>query len=166
MAVDSRARYFKSDENRETITKRKFKQNEPLKTRKYIYSSTGAVYEGTWKGGLRHGIGTMTWPDGATFTGKWEYNYACGKGKFVHADGDVYEGSWLNSKANGFGVYTNIKGSRYEGQWKDDQQDGQGYEIRPEGGSYRGSYLQGKKHGKGKYVYADGSKYDGEWFEN
>ena len=73
MAINSRIKYFKAEESSETVSRRMFKQNEPLKTKKYVYS-TGAVYDGTWKGGLRHGIGTMKWPDGASYTGKWEFN--------------------------------------------------------------------------------------------
>ena len=63
-SIDSRTKYFKYEESSETVRKTKFKETEPLKTRKYTYS-TGAYYDGTWKGGLRHGVGTMTWPDGA-----------------------------------------------------------------------------------------------------
>ena len=37
MNIDSRAKYFRSEESSETLTKRKFKSNEPLKTRKYEY---------------------------------------------------------------------------------------------------------------------------------
>jgi len=44
-----------------------------LVTRKYTYKS-GATYVGSWKGGLRHGHGVMTWPDGAKYDGKWELN--------------------------------------------------------------------------------------------
>ena len=45
-----------------------------------------------WKGGLRHGQGKMTWPDGACYEGDWSFNHACGKGKFFHSDGDIYDG--------------------------------------------------------------------------
>ena len=41
------------------------------KTHKY---KSGAVYEGSWLGGFRHGHGTMKWPDGATYTGTWSFN--------------------------------------------------------------------------------------------
>ena len=63
----------------------------------------------------------MVWPDQARYEGMWQYNQACGRGKFFHTDGDIYDGEWLNNKANGHGVYTNVKGARYEGQRKEDQ---------------------------------------------
>ena len=49
--------------------------------RRYEYT-TGAVYEGMWKGGLRHGHGKMKWSDGATYEGEWQYNQAFGEGTF------------------------------------------------------------------------------------
>jgi hypothetical protein len=46
-------KYFKADEGRETLDG-KFKSNTAIEKRKYTYKS-GAVYDGFWKGGLRHG---------------------------------------------------------------------------------------------------------------
>ena len=48
----------------------KFQGEQPIITRKYTYK-TGAIYEGQWLGGLRHGEGTMEWPDGARYEGMW-----------------------------------------------------------------------------------------------
>ena len=38
-----------------------------LKQTKYKYRGTGAEYEGTMLGGLRHGKGTMKFQDGASY---------------------------------------------------------------------------------------------------
>lgn len=111
-------KYFKADEGKETLDG-KYQGSDVLETRSYTYK-TGAQYKGLWRGGLRHGYGTMIWLDGARYEGEWEYNQAAGNGKFFHVDGDIYEGRWLNNKANGQGVYTNIKGARYQGDWKED----------------------------------------------
>ena len=43
---------------------------------------------------MRHGIGSMVWPDGAQYNGEWSFNEASKDGKFVFPNGDVYEGSW------------------------------------------------------------------------
>ena len=32
---------------------------------------TGAIYQGQWKGGLRHGRGSMSWPDSSRYIGEW-----------------------------------------------------------------------------------------------
>jgi hypothetical protein len=73
MTCDGQSKYFKAEEAKETL-KGSFKgHDEPLKNKVYQYT-TGAVYNGEWKGGLRHGSGTMTWPDGARYEGQWEFN--------------------------------------------------------------------------------------------
>ena len=64
--------YFKKIESRETLTGI-YEKNAPIKKKKHIYK-TGAVYDGQWKGGLRHGYGIMTWTDNARFEGNWQYN--------------------------------------------------------------------------------------------
>jgi hypothetical protein len=66
-------KYFKSEENRETISKETFKEDQALVSRRHVYK-TGATYFGQWKGGLRHGKGVMTWPDGAKYDGSWNLN--------------------------------------------------------------------------------------------
>jgi hypothetical protein len=86
--------YFKREELFETIqnTAQKYDPSLPLDNTRYVYQSTGAVYQGQMRGGFRDGKGTMTWADGAKYEGEWKMGYACGNGKFLHADGDVYEG--------------------------------------------------------------------------
>jgi hypothetical protein len=74
---DTSSKYFRALEAHETITNQKFDENKPLQTRKHTYA-TGAVYQGQWKGGLRHGQGTMIWPDNARYEGEWHLNAAHG----------------------------------------------------------------------------------------
>jgi prepilin-type processing-associated H-X9-DG protein len=74
-------------ENEEEIENR-------LVERTYRYKGTGAVYSGTWLGGLRHGKrGIMTFADGAVYDGEWYLGRAHGKGsiKLVKA-GESYVG--------------------------------------------------------------------------
>lgn len=61
---------------------------------RYAYYSTGAVYEGTWFHGMRHGEGTMRWADGANYQGIWHCGMAYKFGKFNFPNGDLYEGCW------------------------------------------------------------------------
>ena len=49
----------------------------------------------------------MNWPDGANYSGEWQFNQVTGKGKFSHPGGEFYDGQMINNKANGFGVYEN-----------------------------------------------------------
>jgi len=96
------------------IDKNKEKTDENIKREKlplYTFKS-GATYEGEWLTGMRDGIGTHIWPDGAKYQGiffrilsqiifitkkgEWKNNKAHGKGKFYHIDGDIFEGFYLN----------------------------------------------------------------------
>ena len=71
MTTQVQTRYFKKDEARETLEAvNGFKENTPITIRSYTYK-TGSKYEGQWKGGMRHGKGTMVWPDGARYEGEW-----------------------------------------------------------------------------------------------
>lgn len=44
---------------------------------------------------IKHGFGTKTWPDGASYVGDWRDGFAHGKGIFYHANGDYYEGEFI-----------------------------------------------------------------------
>eukprot|EP01016_Furgasonia_blochmanni_P000704 TRINITY_DN1020_c0_g1_i10.p1 TRINITY_DN1020_c0_g1~~TRINITY_DN1020_c0_g1_i10.p1 ORF type:complete len:419 (+),score=58.08 TRINITY_DN1020_c0_g1_i10:65-1321(+) len=131
----------------------------------YMFEN-GAVYEGQWKSGMRHGRGSQYWSDGSVYQGYWRNNLANGKGRLVHADGDVYEGTWKDDKAHGYGRYVHVDGSRYEGDWYEDKQHGVGTETWPDGATYHGEYQMGKKHGRGVFKWSDGTSYDGEFFNN
>lgn len=153
-------KYFKEEESKETL-KGTFKDDGSLEKREYKYT-TGAVYNGQWKGGLRHGQGTMQWADGAKYEGCWDLNQATNHGKFTHVDGGIYEGNWVNNKANGHGVYV-IDGAKYDGPWKEDHREGEGVETWNDGSKYIGNYKESKKEGKGSYTWGDGSHYEGTW---
>ena len=64
-------KYFTREEEKETLTSgKKFNSSEPVTIRSYTYKS-GAVYEGEWMGGMRHGKGKILWVDGASYKGDW-----------------------------------------------------------------------------------------------
>ena len=60
--------YFNSAEAKETLKKDVFNPNAPLIKRCHTYSS-GAVYAGEWKGGMRFGEGLMIWKDESKYHG-------------------------------------------------------------------------------------------------
>ena len=92
-------KYFKEDEAKETLGGT-YDPKAALITSTYKYKS-GAQYEGQWSGGMRHGKGTMVWPDGARYEGDWDLNIAQGQGKFTHVNKDVYIGQWKLNRING-----------------------------------------------------------------
>ena len=70
--TQSNGAYFKREEHYETINENdKFNPSEIQETRVKNYT-TGATYDGQWRGGFRDGEGTMTWADGAKYQGEWK----------------------------------------------------------------------------------------------
>ena len=63
--MQGQSKYFKTEEANETL-KGVFDKDAPIEEREYQYK-TGSVYIGQWKGGMRHGQGTMKWIDGASY---------------------------------------------------------------------------------------------------
>lgn len=122
----------------------------------------GAVYEGQWNFGLRHGKGKQIWKDGSRYDGFWENNKENGKGRMIYADGDVYEGDWKDGKRHGNGKYVHLDGTEYNGFWCEDEQHGYGKVIWPDGAQFTGEFKFGKKNGKGKVLWEDKSKYEGQ----
>jgi len=57
------------------------------------YKLDNAEYTGEMICGIRHGVGTQIWEDGARYEGEWKYDRACGYGTFYHVDGDIYKGT-------------------------------------------------------------------------
>ena len=107
-----------------------------LEFKTYTYSSTGAVYEGTFKGTKRHG-----------------------KGHWRHPNGEIFEGEYSENKQNGKGVYVFGKtGKQYIGYWATGQMHGVGcyYFAADKSTFYLGQYAEDKKHGSGFYVYDNG----------
>jgi hypothetical protein len=72
MSLEGTSKYFKPEESSETLHG-KFDSNAPHRKYQHCYKS-GAVYQGEWKGGMRHGLGKIMWPDGASYEGEWQYN--------------------------------------------------------------------------------------------
>eukprot|EP01016_Furgasonia_blochmanni_P010457 TRINITY_DN14437_c0_g1_i1.p1 TRINITY_DN14437_c0_g1~~TRINITY_DN14437_c0_g1_i1.p1 ORF type:complete len:356 (+),score=23.81 TRINITY_DN14437_c0_g1_i1:1-1068(+) len=125
--------------------------------------SSGAVYVGKWKYGVKHGKGTQYWPDGSQYTGYWRNNTANGKGRLVDTDGGYYIGRWKDDKADGQGTYKWADGGEYTGEWKNNKMHGQGLFKWSDGREYEGEFVEDKKQGFGVYKMPDGKKYEGLW---
>lgn len=69
------------------------KEDETQEDGEYTFEN-GAVYNGQWRGRMRHGHGEQSWPDGARYEGEWRNNQVHGRGVFYHVDGDVFDGEW------------------------------------------------------------------------
>ena len=66
-------------------------------------TNAGLKYVGEWKGGKRHGQGTLTLSTphkraGLKYVGEWKYGKRNGQGTFISANGRVLEGIFENGK--------------------------------------------------------------------
>ena len=54
----------------------KHNNTKKIEKRPAYHFASGAVYDGEWLHHEREGQGKQTWPDGASYEGKWEKNHA------------------------------------------------------------------------------------------
>ena len=89
-------------------------------TTDYKEGNKHGIYEGEWKGAIRHGRGTYDDNAGSIYIGEWKYDERSGEGIQIYPDGSKYEGQWENDKRHGFGTYTASDGLSKYGIWKND----------------------------------------------
>lgn len=70
----------------------------------------GTQYEGSWVNDLKHGMGTMRYPDQSYYVGEFAKGYEHGQGKKVYANGARFEGRFRFGKRDGPGVFTSSDG--------------------------------------------------------
>ncbi len=141
--------------------------------------------------GRKHGMGTMSWPNGNEYIGNWDKNEMAGDGVYKHTqgkgvpmdiytgklensvqhgrgtyeryDGACYVGDWKEGKRHGFGTFTWADGTSYRGYWMDDEREGFGLLTLAGKGHYKGNWVGGRRCGEGKMVWASGAEYQGMW---
>ena len=149
--------------------------------------SAFSSYDGEYKNGRYHGIGTLTEIPSTPSRNKWEFITEY-KGSWVNGakngfgievershdgvDKSIYEGEWLHNSKQGKGEYRCISGNwTYSGEWDFNQRSGWGVlksGILPSMPSrrceytYEGDWNYGFKHGNGVYSSHE-ETYVGEW---
>ena len=113
-------------------------------------------YEGKWKDGQMHGMGTLRISRiirGYLFGWK-----LLNEGKYI--------GKWKNGKEHGKGVRTyhaglmNNYNGKYEGEWKNGLEHGHGTKTWPDGKKFIGKWKKGK-YFHGTYYFDNGDKHFG-----
>ena len=150
----------------------------------------GAVYEGSWQNGKKHGIGRMNYENGDVYSGQWKNAMRHGKGQLDLANRDRYIGYFRNDMMQGKkGTYLVANGSKYEGgfvknqrcgkgtfttvdyrvscgQWKDDKLHGKGYCEYSNGDRYYRYFKESQRNGEGEMLFASSALYAGQWRED
>ena len=78
------------------------------------------TYVGSWKEGLKDGIGTLTYIDGSKYAGAFKDNKIHGYGSFTSSSGSNYTGEYKEGKMDGQGTYTYPDGKKITGKWAND----------------------------------------------
>lgn len=123
-------------------------------------SSTGAVYQGSWKNNSLEGLGSIQVPSVGTYTGDFLNSEKSGFGTFVWDDGAVYEGEWRNDAMDGQGSYTSPNGVSYVGTFRENVFSDGVCTFANETGSYSLLYVD-KEINTAAIQYADGATYTG-----
>ena len=117
----------------------------------------GSVYEGSFKNGLRNGIGKYTMPDGFTYEGEWKDDQIQGKGVARYPTGQIFEGSFKQGVPDGEGTMTFSDGTKYTGSWLDGKMEGDGILSMTDGSVFKGKFANNNRDGYGEISYSDGS---------
>ncbi|KAJ3136532.1 hypothetical protein HK100_001675 [Physocladia obscura] len=122
----------------------------PIKTGVYIFLDLSR-YDGAYKelegGGIvRHGEGKQSSAEYA-YTGTWDMDKMCGKGRLEFFNGAVYDGFWKDNKFMGHGTYTWTNNSSLSGEWDRNRVNGPGKFTDENGQNWIGIFLNGTATG-------------------
>ncbi|KAK9823844.1 hypothetical protein WJX72_005878 [[Myrmecia] bisecta] len=133
---------------------------------RYIWSD-GIVYTGDFADNSITGTGVWEWPSGARYEGQVLGGLRHGLGRMSFSGSEVvYSGSWRKAKRHGQGrlVFNAAETCFYDGAWKDDVKHGQGSMQYQDGSMYSGGWAHDLKEGHGTMRWAGGrEQYVGRW---
>ncbi|KAM6894095.1 alsin [Xenentodon cancila] len=129
-------------------------------------------YQGHWKDGRMHGLGTYRYASGEVYDGSFQDGVRHGhgvlrSGKLNTSSPSVFIGQWLQDKKSGYGVFDNItKGEKYMGMWQDHLRLGTGVVVTQFGLYYEGNFKDNKMLGSGILLSEDDTTYEGEFSDD
>lgn len=140
-----------------------FSQNKSfLLSSNSVCYPNGDKYTGDFSHGLvRHGQGTMTYNNGAKYSGQWVDDFRDGTGTMEYTNGDTYSGHWEKGAAQGYGIEETELGDLYEGLWSEGKRSGEGKLTMPCYTVFEGVWVNDKLP-KGKIIYNNGWIYSGD----
>lgn len=122
---------------------------------------------------MKHGRGTLTYPNGDVYEGEFQSNRRHGHGTLwqLHQPNGshavYYSGEWADDAPNGVGSLFFASGERYDGQmkdWKRQGRHGSGIMQYSNGDVFSGEWRNNLQHGPGTHVYKQAQRrFDGEW---
>jgi hypothetical protein len=92
--------------------------------------NTGLLYEGEWKAGLMHGLGTLKQPNGDEYVGRFRAGRADGPGRHIDVTGEIYRGPFVAGRRHGRGTTILPNGRAYSSFWVDGREQEESRRIR------------------------------------
>jgi hypothetical protein len=83
---------------------------------KVALSDQESWYEGSWAQGQKDGDGTLRYPSGGLYVGRFENDTQHGHGAKSWSNGDSYVGEWVNGRITGLGRFRYSDGAVFEGK--------------------------------------------------
>uniref|UniRef100_A0A6Q2YD50 VPS9 domain-containing protein n=1 Tax=Esox lucius TaxID=8010 RepID=A0A6Q2YD50_ESOLU len=130
-------------------------------------------YQGHWKEGKMHGLGTFKYASGELYEGFFQDNMRHGhgmlrSGTLNSSSPSVFIGQWVHDKKTGYGVFDDITryGEKYMGMWQEDQRQGLGVVVTQFGLYYEGTFSSNRMQGAGVLLSEDNTTYQGEFSED
>lgn len=125
----------------------------------------GSSYNGEWKDDMKHGFGTLIYPDGTKYEGDWSMNKRHGNGTLWIKEGKKsvkqYVGCWREGVMEGFGTFHYENGEVYKGEWVRNQREGNGRLEYPNGDFFVGEWVNNLQHGIGTFHLSNGNIFEG-----
>ncbi|AGO84443.1 Morn repeat domain containing protein [Pandoravirus salinus] len=142
-------------------------------------------YEGEWRRGMRHGMGTTIYTRGDRHSGKWHDGRRCGDGVYeatnwriecirhwgryaditATAGGYVWTGKVETSVFSGTLSMRHIDGARAMGDIVKGRFEGIAIVTCADGTHYAGQCYQGRPRGVGTLILPDGRRYETSWID-
>nr|UMO79905.1 Morn repeat domain containing protein [Pandoravirus aubagnensis] len=142
-------------------------------------------YEGEWRRGMRHGMGTTIYTRGDRHSGKWHDGRRCGDGVYettnwriecvrrwghdveitATMDGCVWTGEVQGSAFSSAVSMRHTDGARAMGSIHKGRFEGVAIVTCADGTHYAGQCRQGKPHGVGTLLLPDGRRYETSWVD-
>ncbi|KAM9328216.1 alsin [Pholidichthys leucotaenia] len=129
-------------------------------------------YQGHWKDGKMHGLGTYRYASGEVYDGFFQDGMRHGhgmlrSGKLNTSSPSVFIGQWLQDKKTGYGVFDDItKGEKFMGMWQEQLRQGTGVVVTQFGLYYEGAFRDNKMMGSGVLLSEDDTTYEGEFSDD
>lgn len=126
------------------------------------------IYEGSFRNGMYHKIGTLFFEDGTIlYKGSFKNGLYHGNGILYYKNKNIqYSGMFREGKYNGNGIlYSNIGKIQYKGNWKKGKKNGKGIQYHSNGEiMYNGSWKNDYWQGYGLFYTFEGKKiYEGNF---